>query len=389
VKFNILNIKGFRVQILPNEHQQKEIIKFCNVARYAYNWAIATEEENYKNDGKFISGYDLTKLFTQFKKQEENKWLKEISGRALKVAILNAAVAYERFFKKISGKPKFKSKKRSKIKCATHEGTIIITSDKVRLEKLGWIKLAQKNRIPIGDNIKYLNPKIEYDKINFWFSFGIEIINNLYNHKPKKDAIGIDLGIKTLATCSNGIINKKPDITKLKKKLKRLQRRTSKHYQKMLEKSKQMKIKFVQLYKSKNLLKLEKEIKKLHIKIKNILDTNIHMFTTSLIKLNPETIVIEDLNISGMIKNKHISRAINEAKFYEIRRQLTYKCQWNNIKLIIADRWFPSSKLCSGCGYKKDKLNLNERKYICEECGIVIDRDLNASINLKKLAYAT
>jgi len=382
-------IKGFRVQILPNEHQRKEIIKFCNAARYAYNWVIATEEENYNNGGKFISGYDLNKMFTQFKKQEENKWLKEISGRATKVAILNAAVAYERFFKKISDKPKFKSKKRSKMKCATHEGTLKITSDKIRLEKLGWIKLAQKNRIPIGNNVKYYNPKIEYDGIDFWASVSVEIIDNQDNDKTKTDVIGIDLGIKTLATCSNGIINQKPNINKIKKKFKRLQRRASRYYQKMIEKSRQMKIKFVQLSKSKNLLKLEKEIKKLYININNILTTNIHIFTTSLIKLNPKTIVIEDLNVKGMMKNKHLSRSVAEAKFYEIRRQLQYKCQWNNIKLIFADRWFPSSKLCSECGHKKDKLSLSERTYICEECGIVIDRDLNASINLKNLAYAT
>ena len=129
--------------------------------------------------------------------------------------------------------------------------------------------------------------------------------------------------------------------------------------------------------------------KKLHIKITNILTTNIHTFTTSLIKLNPEAIVIEDLNVKEMLKNKHISGKVREAKFYEIRRQLEYKCKWNNIDLIIADRWFPSSKLCSECGHKKDKLSLSERTYICEECGSIIDRDLNASINLKNLAYAT
>ena len=380
-------IKGFRIQILPNEHQQQEIIKFCNAARYSYNWAIATEKENYENGGKFISGYDLTTMFTEFKKKEENSWLKEISARATKVAILNASTAFENFFKKRADFPKFKSKKRNKMKCATHEGTIKITSDKVRLEKLGWIKLTQKNRIPFGNNVKYLNPKIEYDKVNFWFSVSVEIIDNQDNDKTKTDTvIGIDLGIKTLATCSNGIINQKPNITKIRKKLKRLQRRASRYYQKMIEKSKEMKIKFVKLSKSNNLLKLEKEIKKLHIKIKNVLDTNIHTLTTSLIKLNPEAIVIEDLNVKGMMKNKHLSRSVAEAKFYEIRRQLEYKCLWNNIKLIIADRWFPSSKLCSDCGHKKDKLSLSERTYICEECGSILDRDLNASINLKNLA---
>ena len=379
-------IKGYRVQIIPNEEQKKNIIKFCNSARFAYNWAIATEKENYENGGKFISGYDLAKMFTNFKKEEGNEWSKEISGRATKIAILNAVVAYENFFKKRSGFPKFKSKKNSKMKCATHEGTIQFTSNKVRLEKLGWVKLAQKNRIPYGDNIKYSNPKIEYDKVNFWVSVGVEIIDNQDNDNPKTEAIGIDLGIKTLATCSNGIINQKPNIKIEKKKLKRLQRKASKHYQKMIEESNRTKIKFQYLPKSKNLLKLEKEINKIYQRINNILTTNIHTFTTSLIKLNPEAIVIEDLNIKGMIKNKHLSEKIKEAKFYEIRRQLEYKCKWSNVNLIIANRWFPSSKLCSGCGNKKEKLSLSERIYICEKCGIEIDRDFNAAINLKNLA---
>ena len=122
------------------------------------------------------------------------------------------------------------------------------------------------------------------------------------------------------------------------------------------------------------------------MRINNVLTTNIHEFTTKLVKLNPETIVIEDLNVSGMLKNKHISEKVKEAKFYEIRRQLEYKCKWNNINLIIADRWYPSSKICSCCGNKKEKLSLSERIYKCEKCGLVIDRDYNASLNLKKLA---
>jgi len=382
-------IKGFRVQIIPSEEQRKKIIDFCHAARFAYNWGLEIEEENYKNGGKFISGFSLCVLFTEFKNKEENKWLKEISGRATKVAILNVATAYDNYFRKRANKPKFKSRKKSKMSCATHERSIKFTSDKVKLEKLGWVKLAQKNRIPYGDNIRYIIPKIEYDKLNFWVSVGVEIIDKQDNDKPKTDVIGIDLGIKTLATCSNGIVNNKPDIKKETKKLKRLQRKASKLYQPMLEECKQTKTKFVKLQKSKNLLKLEKEILKIYQRISNVLTTNIHTFTTSLVKSNPEAIVIEDLNVVGMMKNKHLSRSIKEAKFYEIRRQLTYKCKWNNIKLIIANRWFPSSKLCSECGHKKDKLSLNERTYICTECGSILDRDLNASINLKNLAYAT
>ena len=378
-------IKGFKTMIYPTKEQSDKIIKFCNASRFAYNWAIALEEENYKNGGKFISGYDLTKRFTQFKKQEGNEWLKEISGRALKVAILNASTSYDNFFKGRSKYPKFKSKKRSKMSCATHEGTTIIERKRIRCEKLGWIA-SHKHNIPIGEGVKYYNPKLSFDGDNFWFSVSVEINDYYDNDKEKTEPIGIDLGIKTLAVCSNGKSYNKPNIKKHKKKLKRLQRKASRQYQKMLDESKKTKIKFSQLHKSKNLLKLESIIRKEYRKINNILTTNIHTITSELVKLNPSSIVIEDLNVQGMMKNKHLSEKIKEAKFYEFRRQLEYKCKWNNVNLIIADRWYPSSKLCSSCGNRKKKLSLSERIYVCEECGCVIDRDYNASLNLKYLA---
>lgn len=378
-------IKGFKTMIYPTKEQSDKIIKFCNASRFAYNWAIALEEENYKNGGKFISGYDLTKRFTQFKKQEGNEWLKEISGRALKVAILNASTSYDNFFKGRSKYPKFKSKKRSKMSCATHEGTTIIERKRIRCEKLGWIA-SHKHNIPIGEGVKYYNPKLSFDGDNFWFSVSVEINDYYDNDKEKTEPIGIDLGIKTLAVCSNGKSYNKPNIKKHKKKLKRLQRKASRQYQKMLDASKETKVKFSEIHKSKNLLKLESIIRKQYRKINNILTTNIHTITSELVKLNPSSIVIEDLNVQGMMKNKHLSEKIQEAKFYEFRRQLEYKCKWNNVNLIIADRWYPSSKLCSSCGNRKKKLSLSERIYVCEECGCVIDRDYNASLNLKYLA---
>ena len=377
-------IKGFKTMIYPTKEQADKIIKFCNASRFAYNWAIALEEENYKNGGKFISGYDLTKRFTQFKKQKGNEWLKEISGRALKVAILNAATSYDNFFKGRSKHPKFKTKKRSKMSCATHEGTIIIEKKRIRCEKLGWIA-SHKHNIPIGEDVKYYNPKLSFDGDNFWFSVSVEI-GDYNNYKEKTEPIGIDLGIKTLAVCSNGKSYKKPNIKKHKKKLKRLQRKVSRQYQKMLDESKETKVKFSEIHKSKNLLKLESTIRKEYRKINSVLTTNIHNITSELVKLNPSSIVIEDLNVKGMMKNKHLSEKIKEAKFYEFRRQLEYKCKWNNVNLIIADRWYPSSKLCSSCGNRKKKLSLKERIYVCEECGCVIDRDYNASLNLKYLA---
>ena len=378
-------IKGFKTIIYPTKEQADKIIKFCNASRFAYNWAIALEEENYKNGGKFISGYELAKRFTQFKKQEGNELLKEISGRALKVAILNAATAYDNFFKKRGKHPKFKTKKRSKMSCATHEGTTIIEKKRIRCEKLGWIA-SHKHNIPIGENIKYFNPKLSFDGDNFWFSVSVEVDDYNNNDKEKTEPIGIDLRIKTLAVCSNGKSYKKSNIKKHKKKLKRLQRKVSRQYQKMLDESKETKVKFSEIHKSKNLLKLESNIRKEYRKINNILTTNIHTITSELVKLNPSSIVIEDLNVKGMMKNKHLSEKIKEAKFYEFRRQLEYKCKWNNVNLIIANRWYPSSKLCSSCGNRKKKLSLKERIYVCEECGCVIDRDYNASLNLKYLA---
>lgn len=381
-------IKGYRIKILPNEEQKKKIISFCHASRFAYNWALNIEEENYKNGNKFISGYDLTKLFTQFKKLEGNEWLKEVSGRATKGAILNLANAYDRFFKKIAERPRFKVKSKSKMKCSTHEGTTLITYDKVRLEGLGWVKLTVRGYIPIGDTVKYSNHKIEFDGIDFWFSVGASTENNL-TKTPKTKPIGLDLGIKTLIVTSENEELKKPNLKKAKKKLKRLQKKASRTYEKMIMESKITKTKFKFLPKSKNLYMLEKEIKKVHIHIKDKLTTNIHEFTSHLVKLNPEAIAIEDLNVRGMMKNKHLSEKIAEAKFYEIRRQLEYKCLWNDVKLIIADRWFPSSKTCSNCGTKKAKLSLSERVFKCDCCGFEMDRDLNASINLRNLAYVT
>lgn len=378
-------IKGFKTMIYPTKEQADKIIKFCNAARFAYNWAIALEEENYKKGEKFIGGYELNKQFTQFKKQEGNEWLKEISSRALKIAILNAATAYENFFNKRTSCPKFKSKKHSAMSCATHETSTIIERKRIRCEKLGWIK-SHKHNIPIGDNVKYSNQKLSFDGDNFWFSVSVEMDDYDNNDKRKTEPIGIDLGIKTLATCSNGKLYDKPNVKQYKKKLARLQRKASRQYQKMLDEGGRTKTKFSQLPKSKNLLKLESEIRKIYRRINNILTTNIHTITKELVNLNPTAIVIEDLNVKGMMKNRHLSEKVKEAKFYEFRRQLEYKCLWYRVDLIIADRWYPSSKTCSNCGCIKDKLSLSERTYVCNECGSIIDRDLNAAINLKYLA---
>lgn len=373
-------IRGYKVKIHPNKEQQILMNKTFGCARFAYNWTLNKQLEAFNNGQKFISEGELRKEFTKFKKDMKSNgedWLYEIPNNATKQAIKDCFRAYKNFFNKKSQRPKFKSKKHSKLSFYNDTYKIKVFSNKVQLEVIGTMNLAEKDRIPNG---KIYNPRISFDGLNYWLSVNVEVDENQINkniNKEKSEPIGIDLGIKTLMTCSNKMNFNRIDTRKGVKKLKRLQRRVSRYYLEM-KKNKTTE-------KSKNLLKLEKSILKQHKRIANIRHNNIHQITTNIIKLNPSHIVIEDLASSNMMKNKNLSEKIANCSFYEIRRQLEYKCEWNNINLIIADRWFASSKLCSNCGNKKDKLSLSERIYKCDCCSCIIDRDFNASINLKNL----
>jgi putative transposase len=380
-------IKSIKVMLLPNNKQKTKLFQYANTARFAYNWAISREQENYKSGGKFISDNDLRKEFTQLKKQDDYKWLNNISNNVTKQAIKDACNSYKRFFKGQSKFPKFKSKKKStpsfyqdniKIKFSeTHvkvEGFSV--SKKQNKQKLNWIKLAEKNRIPVDS--KYLNPRITYDGLNWWISVGIEYegITTL----PSNNGIGIDLGIKDLAICSDGNtyknINKTIKVKKLKKKQRRLQRKISRKY---------LKNKKGECYcKTSNIIKSEKELLKVNKRLTNIRHNYIHQTTSEIINRKPMFIVLEDLNVKGMMKNKHLSRAIQEQCLYEFNRQIQYKSSWNNIKFIEADRYFPSSKLCSVCGCINKNLKLSDRIYICPDCGNEVDRDYQAALNLKQ-----
>jgi len=370
-------IKSFKIKIHPNEQQKELMFKSFGTSRFAYNWALETQIKNRENGGKFISDGDLRKRFTQFKKLEGNEWIKEVNNNVTKQAIKDCCKAYKNFFKGQTKFPKFKSKRKSKLSFYVDTHKIYFNESQVKMETIGVVNLAEKDRIPIG--CKYYNPRVSFDGISFWLSIGCEVEEDI-SCKKKTEPIGIDLGIKTLMVCSNGMEVKQIKIKREEKKLKRLQRRASKHYEQMKhDKTKA---------KSKNPIKLETQIKKLHIRISNLRMNHIHQATTKLIKLNPSHIVIEDLNVRGMMKNKHVSKAIAHSSFYEIRRQLEYKCLNNGIELVIADRWYPSSKTCSCCGNVKEKLSLSERTYKCESCGIELDRDYNASLNLRNLAIS-
>ena len=379
-------IKTIRVMLIPNNKQKTKLFQYANTARFAYNWALSREQENYKNGGKFISNGDLRKEFTQLKKTDEYAWLNDISNNVTKQAIKDACEAYKRFFKGYSKYPKFKSKKHSISSFFQDNVQIKFTNSHVKVEgfasskkknkqKLNWIRLAEHGRIPT--DCKYYNPRIKYDGLNWWITVGIDYKDS--TTLPSNEGIGIDLGIKDLAICSDGNtyknINKSQKVEKLEKRKRRLQRSISRKY----EKNK----KGESYCKTNNIIKSEKELLKLYHRLTNIRQNYLHQTTSEIVKREPSFICIEDLNVSGMMKNRHLSKAIQQQKFYEFRRQIEYKSAWNNIPVIIADRFFPSSKLCSCCGNIKKDLKLSDRIYKCD-CGNVIDRDYQAALNLKR-----
>ena len=379
-------IETIKVQLRPSNKQLTKLFQYAGCNRFAYNWAIAREHENYKQGNKFLSDNELRKEFTQLKKQENYKWLNNISNNVTKQAIKDACSSYKRFFKGQSKYPRFKSKKHSKPSFYQDNVAIKFTATHVKVEgfatnrkknkqKLNWIKLCEKGIIPT--NCKYMNPRITYDGLHWFVSVSVEVEDN--TTIPTKDGIGIDLGLKDLAICSDGNtyknINKTNKVKKIEKRKRRLQRSISRKYN-MNKEGERYK-------KTSNIVKREKELLKVSKRLTNIRQNHLHQTTSDIIKRKPSFICIEDLNVSGMMKNKHLSKAIQQQGFYEFRRQIQYKSEWNNITVILADRFFPSSKLCSCCGVIKKDLKLSDRIYQCE-CGNIVDRDYQASLNLKQ-----
>lgn len=372
----------------PNNKQKTKLFACAGTARFIYNWTLWYQQTNYDFGYSFVSDVELRRTLTILKQTNPNfKWLNDYSNNIAKQAVKDACIAYQNFFKGIAEYPKFKSRRKSKPSFYADPCKIQFTGTHVKLEKLttsrkankqkfNLIKLAEPNRIPI--NAKYYNPRITFDDLNFWISVGIECEESEEN--PTNQGIGIDIGIKDLAVCSDKKvyknINKTAKVRKLKKKKRRLQRRISKKYSKN---------KKGECYcKTRNIVKSEKKFLKITHRLTDIRHNYLHQTTSEIVSRKPKFIVLEDLNVKGMMKNRHLSNAVQKQCFYEFYRQIQYKCNWNHIKFITADRYYPSSKLCSCCGYVKKDLKLSERIYICPECHNVIDRDYQASVNLMR-----
>ena len=372
-----------KVRLYPTKEQEQKLWQSVGTARFIYNYTLAKQEENYRNGGKFISDGTIRKELTQLKKFELI-WLNEVSNNVTKQAVKDACNAYKKFFKGLAKKPKFKSRKKSKPSFYNDPIKLKIKEKKVLIEKVGWIKINEQ----ILSDTKYNNPRITYDNKYWYLSVGLEMEKE--QKKLTDISLGVDLGLKDLAICSDGTvfknINKTKKVKKLEKKLKQKQRQISRKYE--MNKIKKEGGGRCQFIKTKNIEKLENTTKLIHRKLTNIRNNYLHQVTTSIVKNKPYRIVIEDLNVSGMMKNKHLSDSVRKQCFNKFRQYITYKSELNGIELVVADRFYPSSKICNQCGFIKRDLKLKDRIYRCSHCGAVIDRDYNASLNLSMYKLA-
>lgn len=369
-----------KVRLLPTSEQEQKLWQSVGTARFVYNWTLNRQEENYKNGGKFIPDNELRKEITQLKK-DELSWLNQVSNNVAKQAVKDCCVAYKNFFNGKAKRPRFKSRKKSKPSFFNDNVKLKVKEKSVLIEKVGWIKTNEQ--IPM--NTKYTNPRISHDGKYWYLSVGIE--QSLEDVQLTDVSLGIDVGVKDLAICSNGQVfknvNKTKAVRKLEKRLRRLQKQVSRKYE-MNKKQLQGGENRCQFAKTNNIIKLEKKIRLLHRRLKNIRSNHLHQTTNQIVKTKPSRIVMETLNVKGMMKNRHLSKAIQQQGLYEFKRQIQYKSEKYGISFVEADKWYPSSKACSYCGNVKVKLSLSERTYHCEACGESIDRDLNASINLSR-----
>lgn len=389
-----------KVRLYPTAEQEKKMYQHYGGMKFVYNWGLGKNIEHYKTTGKTKSAATLGKELTQLKKQDEYSWLNDISAATLKEALRDLQSAYTKFFeiqkktkgfskskirkaamynKKLTnydliGHPKFKTKKKNEVKFYTRYDKLAFADGLATLEVIGKVKFESNLPIPEG---KYSNPRVKFDGKYWILSFAVEI-DCEKREELTGMSIGIDVGVKDLAVCSNGEvfknINKTHEVKRLEFKLRRMQRQVSRKYE--------MNKKDNKFVKTNNIRKLEKKIKQVHSRLANIRLNHIHQATNSIVKTKPYRVVMEDLNVSGMMKNKHLSKAIQQQCLAEFARQMKYKCKKHGIEYIEADRWYPSSKTCSCCGSIKKDLKLKDRVYKCDNCGMILDRDWNASINL-------
>ena len=375
-------LKSFKTEINPSEEQKVKIHKTIGTCRFIYNFYLAHNKELYDKGEKFMSGKSFSVwLNNEYLPQNPDKlWIKEVSSKSVKHSIENGCIAFTRFFKHQSAFPNFKKKGKSDVKMyfvKNNPKDCRCERHRINIPSLGWVRIKEKGYIPTtkdGYVIKSGTVSMKADR--YYVSVLVEILNNKIANNSNA-GIGIDLGLKDFAIVSNGKtyknINKSARLKKLEKQLIREQRSLSRKYENLKKGESTQKT---------NIQKQRLKVQKLHYRIDNIRTDYINKTIAEIVKIKPSYITIEDLNVKGMMKNRHLSKAVALQKFYEFRAKLQAKCNENGIELRVVDRWYPSSKTCHCCGTVKKDLKLSDRIFKCS-CGYVEDRDFNAALNLR------
>lgn len=382
-------LKSYKTEINPTFKQKQIINRTIGVCRYVYNFYLAHNREIYEAEERFISGIDFSKWLNNkfIPNNPELHWIKDVSSKSVKQSIMNAERAFKNFFKKKSGFPKFKKKSKSDVKMyfVKTDAKVIIPCKrhKIKIPTLGWVRLKEKGYIPTNPSTHIIKSgTVSYKAGRYYVSV---LVDEQKKQTPALNdfGIGIDLGLKDFAICSNGRtyknINKRSQIRKLEKKLRREQRSLSRKYENYKKLNNNLKGAATR----QNILKQKLKVQRLYQRLDNIRTDYINKIISELAKTKPMWITIEDLNVLGMMKNKYLSKAIAQQKFFEFRTKLLVKCNEYEIELRIAYRFYPSSKTCHNCGSIKSDLKLSDRIYHCDECGYTEDRDYNASLNLR------
>ena len=375
-------LKSFKAEINPTEEQKVRIRKTIGTCRFIYNFYLAHNKELYESGKKFMSSNQFRVWLNNeyLPSHPEYSWIKEAYSKSVTQAVNNGQTAFVNFFNHKSAFPKFKKKGRSDVKMyfvRNNPKDCLCERHRIKIPSLGWVRIKEKGYIPTtkdGYVIKSGHVSIKADR--YYVSVLVEIPDKRTANNSSK-GIGIDLGLKDFAIVSNGKtyknINKSAKLKKLEKKLIREQRSLSRKYENLKKGGSTQK---------RNIQKQRLKIQKLHHRIDNIRTDYINKTIAEIVKTKPSHITIEDLNVSGMMKNKHLSKAVASQKFYEFKTKLQAKCKENGIELRIVDRWFPSSRTCHCCKNIKKDLKLSDRVFRCD-CGYIEDRDFNAALNLR------
>ena len=375
-------LKSFKTEINPTEEQKVKIRKTIGTCRFIYNFYLAHNKELHESSKKFMSSSQFRVWLNNeyLPSHPEYSWIKEAYSKSVTQSVNDGQTAFKRFFDHKSAFPKFKKKGKSDVKMyfvRNNPKDCLCERHRIKIPSLGWVRIKEKGYIPTtkdGYVIKSGHVSIKADR--YYVSVLIEIPYRRTSNNSSK-GIGIDLGLKDFAIVSNGKtyknINKSAKLRKLEKKLAREQRGLSRKYENLKKGESTQK---------RNIQKQRLKIQKLHHRIDNIRTDYINKIIAEIVKTKPSHITIEDLNVSGMMKNRHLSKAVALQKFYEFKRKLQAKCKENGIELRIVDRWFPSSKTCHCCKSIKKDLKLSDRIFRCD-CGYIEDRDFNAALNLR------